>query len=67
MRQDLVVDVKNISDAGTHWIVPYNTKEYLETDNPVHSLIGSEPLFISKTTGKHDNDFDPEISFTYVN
>lgn len=34
------------------WIFFYNTKKYIETENPLHSLVGNGPIVILRETGQ---------------
>ncbi len=55
---DLIVDETSISDIGTHWIIPVQSKKYLETGDDAYAVIGITPYAIRKSTCNIDHDFD---------
>ncbi len=65
-KTDLIVDKANISDAYTHWIIPVQSKRYLDSGNSEHALIGITPYAIDKATGKIDHDFDTSVTIFSV-
>ncbi len=65
-RTDLIVDESNISDAYTHWIIPVQSKRYLDSGNGEHILVGITPYAIDKATGKIDHDFDTSVTIFSV-
>ncbi len=65
-KTDLIVDEANISDAFTHWIIPVQSKRYLDSGNAEHVLIGITPYAIDKATGKIDHDFDTSVTIFSV-
>ena len=57
-KTDLVMDEKNITEISTHWIIPYQSKRYLDSGNAKHAAIGINPYAIDKKTGKIDPNID---------
>ncbi len=55
---DLIVDESNISDIGTHWIIPVQSKKYLESGDDAYAVIGINHYAIRKSTCKIDHSFD---------
>lgn len=55
---DLKVDEVNISDTGTHWVIPVQSERYLETGDDAYAVIGITPYAIIKSTRKIDHSFD---------
>lgn len=65
-KSDLIIDEKNISDGYTHWIIPVQSKRYLDSGNFEDALIGITPYAIDKATGKMDHDFDTSVTISSV-
>ncbi|MCP4343731.1 MAG: hypothetical protein GY799_33875 [Desulfobulbaceae bacterium] len=61
-RTDLVMDEENITEISTHWIIPYQSKRYLESGDAQHAVIGIAPYAIDKNTGK----IDPKIDTSWM-
>lgn len=59
---DLVMDEENITDISTHWIIPYQSKRYLDSGDAQHAVIGIAPYAIDKKTGK----IDPKIDTSWM-
>ena len=57
-KTDLVMDEKNITEISTHWIIPYQSKRYLESGDARHAVFGINPYAIDKKTGKIDPNID---------
>ena len=55
---DLTVDTDYMKETETHWIVPYDSKRYLDTGDTSYAMIGNNPFTISKETGLQDNNFN---------
>jgi hypothetical protein len=61
-KTDLVMDEKNITEISTHWIIPYQSKRYLESGDAQNAVIGIAPYAIDKKTGK----IDPKIDTSWM-
>ena len=62
---DQIVDETKILDADTHWIIPVQSKRYIETGDTAYAVIGINPYAIIKATKKIDHDFDAS-AFIYL-
>ena len=61
-KTDLVMDEKNITEISTHWIIPYQSKRYLESGDAQNAVSGIAPYAIDKKTGK----IDPKIDTSWM-
>lgn len=61
-KTDLMMDEKNITEISTHWIIPYQSKRYLDSGDTKHATIGIVPYAIDKKTGK----IDPKIDTSWM-
>lgn len=61
-KTDLVIDEQNLSEISTHWIIPYQSKLYLESGDSQYAIIGKFPYAVDKETGK----IDPEIDTSWM-
>ena len=52
---DLIIDKRNVTETQTHWIIPYQSKRYLESGDVQFIIFGIKPLAIDKTTGMVDH------------
>ncbi|MDX2441419.1 MAG: hypothetical protein QNK40_12830 [Desulfobacterales bacterium] len=64
-KTDLVAEKTKISDAYTHWIIPVQSKQYIETGDSAYFVIGIHPYAIKKATKKIDHDFDTSVTLFY--
>ena len=51
---DLIIDKRNVTETQKHWIIPYQSKRYLESGDVRFIIFGIKPLAIDKTTGMVD-------------
>ena len=49
--RELVVLNEHIEERKRGWALPYNTKRFAETHNPLDGLLGNGPVFVDKETG----------------
>ena len=61
-KTDLMMDKKNITEISTHWIIPYQSKRYLDSGDAQHAIAGIAPYAIDKITGK----IDPKIDTSWM-
>ena len=61
-KTDLVIDGKNLTEISTHWIIPYQSKLYLESRDSQHAIRGICPFAVDKKTG----EIDPEIDTSWM-
>jgi hypothetical protein len=61
-KTDLMMDEKNITEISTHWIIPYQSKRYLDSGDALHAIDGIVPYAIDKKTGK----IDPKIDTSWM-
>ncbi len=57
-KTDLIVDETNIIDAHTHWIIPVQSKLYLDSGDTAYAIIGITPYAVDKVRKKIDHDLD---------
>lgn len=48
------VAVEKIIESDFGWIFFYNSKEFIETGNPISSLVGNGPIFVKHDGTVHD-------------
>ena len=48
---DLVLEPEKTMDTDVGWVFFYNSREFVETGDPRHSVIGNAPLLIDGRTG----------------
>ena len=53
---------KNITEISTHWIIPYQSKRYIESGDAQNAVSGIAPYAIDKKTGK----IDPKIDTSWM-
>ncbi len=61
-KNDLMIDAENVTEIRTHWIIPYQSKRFLNSADDQHAIIGIVPYAIDKETGK----IDPEIDTSWM-
>lgn len=57
-QPQLRVDHDRIWNADTHWVIGWNSAEFLDHNNTDAAIIGNSPYAIDKTTGRVDHQFD---------
>lgn len=57
-KTDLTIDVENVTEISTHWIIPYQSKRFLNSGDFQHAILGITPYAIDKETGKIDPAID---------
>jgi hypothetical protein len=48
---DLAVNRRAVRDEEWCWVVPYNSRAYIETGSFSHTLAGNGPFVVDKETG----------------
>jgi len=48
---DEEIELTEVREFRTCWVVGYNTRAYLETGSVVHALAGGGPIIINRGTG----------------
>lgn len=57
-KSDLTIDYKNVTEISTHWIIPAESKRYLDSRDSRYKVRDIRPYAIDKISGKIDPTID---------
>lgn len=49
---DICILEDGIKDIDQGWIIPYDSRQYCETQDSMHGMIGNVPIFVSRGSGR---------------
>ncbi len=50
--EELQIYVDEIDEHEWGWVIEYNSKTYIETQNPEYALVGNSPFIVNRETGE---------------